>query len=52
MIQNYLSDQGMITLNIHKKNERKRGPSYWKLNSSILENKDYKNKISSFSQKR
>lgn len=35
-----------------KKNEKKRGPSYWKLNSSILENKkDYKNKVTSFWQK-
>ena len=61
IIQNYLSDHQMITLSIHKtnkqtkktkkKNERKRGPSYWKLNSSILVNKDYQNKISSFWQK-
>ena len=51
IIQNYLSDHRMITLNIHKKNERKRGPLYWKLNSSILENKEYKNKISPFWQK-
>ena len=34
----------MITVNIHKKNERK-------LNSSIFENKEHKNKISSFWQK-
>ena len=51
IIQNYLSDHRMIKLSIHKKNEKKRGPSYWKLNSSILENKEYKNKITSFWQK-
>ena len=50
IIQNYLSDHRMITLNTHKRNEKKRGPSYWKLNSSILENKDHKNKISSFGE--
>ena len=50
-IQNYLSDRQMITLNIHKKNEKKRGPPYSKFNFSILENKEYKNKISSFWQK-
>ena len=38
----------MITLNFYPKHEKKRGPSYWKLNSSILQNKDYKNKITSF----
>ena len=27
---------------------KKRGPSYWKLNSSKLQNKDYNNKITSF----
>ena len=32
-------------MSIHKKTEKKRGPSYWKLNSSILENKDHKNNI-------
>lgn len=32
----------MITLTIHKKNENKRGPSYWKLNSSILVKKEIK----------
>ena len=51
IIQNYLSDHQIITSSIHKKNEKKRGPPYWKLNSSILENKDCKNKISSFGQK-
>ena len=50
IIQNYLSDHRMITLNTHKRNEKKRGLSYWKLNSSILENKDHKNKISSFGE--
>ena len=48
IIQNYLSDHRMITLNFYPKHEKKRGPSYWKLNSSILQNKDYKNKITSF----
>ena len=35
IIQNYFSDHRMITLNIRKKNKKRRGPSYWKLNSSI-----------------
>ena len=48
IIQNYLSDHCMITLNFYPKHEKKRGPSYWKLTSSILQNKDYKNKITSF----
>ena len=41
--QNYPPDDGMITLNVHKKKKmkRKRRPSYWKLNSTILENKDF-----------
>ena len=51
IVQNYLSDHRMLTLGIHEKNEKKRGPSYGKLNSSILENKDYKNKVTSFLQK-
>ena len=50
IIQNYLSDYWMITL-ICPKNETKRGLSYWKLNSSILQNKEYQNKITSFWQK-
>ena len=41
----------MITLNFCPKHEKKRGPSYWKLNSSILQNKEYQNKITSFWQK-
>ena len=51
IIQNYLSHHRMISISIHKKTEKKRGPSYWKLNSSILENKDHKNNISSFWKK-
>ena len=51
IIQNYLSDHRMISISIQKKTEKKRGPSYWKLNSSILENKDHKNNISSFWKK-
>ena len=50
IIQNYLSDHWMITL-VCPKNETKRGLSYWKLNSSILQNKEYQNKITSFWQK-
>ena len=38
----------MITVNIHKMNEKKRAPTYWKLNSNIFENKDYENKMSFF----
>ena len=51
IIQNYLSDHRMITLNFCPKHEKKRGPLYWKLNSSILQNKEYQNKITSFWQK-
>ena len=46
IIQNYLSDRRMISISIDKKRKEKR--SKRKLNSSILENKEYKNKISSF----
>ena len=48
VIQNYLSDHRMIKISFHQKKEKKRGPSYWKLNASIFENKDYKNRISFF----
>ena len=48
---NYLSDHRMITLNFFPKHEKKRGPSYWKLNLSIVQNKEYQNKITSFWQK-
>ena len=41
----------MISISIQKKKPKKRGPSYWKFNSSILENKDYTNKITSFWQR-
>ena len=51
IVQNYLSDHWIIPLSIHEKNVKKRGPLYWKLNSSILEKKDYKNKVTSFRQK-
>ena len=51
IIQNYLSDHRMITLTFCPKNENKRGPSSWKLNSSILQNKEYQNNITSFWQK-
>ena len=46
IIQNYLSDHRMISISIDKKRKEKR--SKRKLNSSILENKEYKNKIFSF----
>ena len=46
IIQNYLSDHRMITLNFCPKHEKKRGfPPYWKLNSSILQNKEYQHKM-------
>ena len=48
IVQNYLSDHRMVQLGFYKKNEKTPGPSYWKLNSGILENKDYKNKINTF----
>ena len=41
----------MISISTQKKKPKKRGPSYWKFNSSILENKDYTNKITSFWQR-
>ena len=50
-LQNNLPDHRIIALNIHKKNEKKRCPSYWKLNFSIVQNKDYKNRIYFFWQK-
>ena len=50
-IQNYLSDHQMIALTFYLKNEKKTGTSYWKLNSCILENNEYQNKITSFWQK-
>ena len=39
----------MICLSL-KNITNKRGPSYWKLNTSILENKAYKQKIGTFWQ--
>ena len=48
IIQNKLSDHHMITLSLKNITTNKRGPSYWKLNTSILENKDYKQKIETF----
>lgn len=41
----------MIALTFYLKNEKKTGTSYWKLNSCILENNEYQNKITSFWQK-
>ena len=38
-------------LTFYLKNEKKTGTSYWKLNSCILENNEYQNKITSFWQK-
>ena len=45
---NNILDHHMICLSLNNITTNKRGPSYWKLNTSILENKDYKQKIEVF----
>ena len=42
IVHNNISDHHMITLSLKNITTKKRGPSYWKLNTSFLENKDYK----------
>ena len=50
IISNNVSDHHMICLSLKNITTNKRGPSYWKLNTSILENKAYKQKIETFWQ--
>ena len=44
IIPNHISDHRMICLPLKNITTNKRGPSYWKLNTSILQNKGYKQK--------
>ena len=48
IVTNTLSDHHMISLSLKNITTNKRGPSYWKLNTSILHNKEYKQKIETF----
>ena len=48
IIPNNVSDHHMISLSLKNITTNKRGPSYLKLNTSILENKDYKQEIEVF----
>ena len=48
IVTNMLSDHHMISLSLKNITTNKRGPSYWKLNTSILQNKEYKQKIETF----
>ena len=50
IVPNTLSDHHMISLSLKNITTNKRGPSYWKLNASILQNKEYKQKIETFCQ--
>ena len=50
IIPNNISDHHMICLSLKNITTNKRRPSYWKLNTSILENKAYKQKIETFWQ--
>ena len=50
IIPNNISDHSMICLSWKNITTNKRGPSYWKLNTSILQNKGYKQKIETFWQ--
>ena len=45
IVPNTLSDHHMISLSLKNITTNKRGPSYWKLNASILQNKEYKQKL-------
>ena len=45
---NNILDHHMICLSLKNITTNKKGPLYWKLNTSILENKDYKQKIEVF----
>ena len=50
ILPNNLFDHHLICLLLKNITINKTGPSYWKLNTSILENKAYKQKIESFCQ--
>ena len=47
-----ISDHRMVCLSLKNITTNKRGPSYWKLNTSILQNNGYKQKIETFWQHR
>ena len=50
IIPNNISDHSMICLSLKNITTNKRGPSYWKLNTSIQQNKEYRQKIETFWQ--
>ena len=50
ILPNTLSEHHLTCLSLKNITRNKTGPSYWKLNTSILENKAYKQKIESFCQ--
>ena len=50
IIPSNISDHRMICLSLKNITTKKRGPSYWKLDARILENKAYKQKIETFWQ--
>ena len=50
IILNNISDRHLICLSLKNITAHKRGPSYWKLNTSILGNKTHKQKIETFWQ--
>ena len=50
ILPNTLSEHHLTCLSLKNITINKTGPSYWKLNTSILENKAYKQKIESFCQ--
>ena len=50
ILPNTLSEHHLTCLSLKNITINKTGPSYWKLNTSILENKAYKQKIKSFCQ--
>ena len=48
IVSNTLSDHHIISLSLVNITTKKRGSSYWKLNTSVLQNKEYKQKIETF----
>ena len=48
IVPNTLSDHHIISLSLVNITTNKRGSSYWKLKTSVLQNKEYKQKIETF----
>ena len=48
IVLNTWSDRHMISLSLKNIRANKRGPLYCKLNTSVLQNKEYKQKIQAF----